>query len=499
MGPCFLMGNEKRDGWQDDVKTNMFSTLRFRLFISYAGMIVLLLGIVGCALVLYLIRNPAVDRQAYASLSLVAERLARRMDEERYSAQLLPDWRPMLGELGENRVLVLSEERQVVFDSQPGAASLHPKLRWTTQLQRGLAIDADKQAWYYVWHPLNKGGIVVVARTRLGPVSILFSQRLRDVFRDELIPPFAKIGAIALVLALILAFWISDWVTRPMRDLDTAAAAVARGEYSPVPVSGPSEARRLASTFNQMMDKVKASQDSQRNFIANVSHELKTPLTSIQGFAQALQDGTADTDEARAAAAGVIFGEAARMHRLVMDLLDLARWEGGTYPMEQNIVQMEAVIKSVLEKMKPQAEAAQLHLTYQAEGVVPSLFGDGDQLEQVFTNLVDNAIRFTPPGGEVGLTSWYEDGAVLVSVRDTGVGMENVEIPRIFERFYQVERSRPGGGVRGTGLGLPIAQEIVHAHGGSIAVESQPGQGSNFVVKIPIANHAGQGAFDQKT
>ena len=120
--------------------------------------------------------------------------------------------------------------------------------------------------------------------------------------------------------------------------------------------------------------------------------------------------------------------------------------------------------------------------------------GDGDRLEQVFTNLVDNAIRFTPPGVEIKLSSWFEEEVILVSVRDTGVGMNDVESARIFERFYQVERSRPGGEAHGTGLGLPIAQEIMHAHGGSIAVESQSGQGSNFVVKIPVTNQAAQGA-----
>jgi two-component system sensor histidine kinase ResE len=116
------------------------------------------------------------------------------------------------------------------------------------------------------------------------------------------------------------------------------------------------------------------------------------------------------------------------------------------------------------------------------------VIGDSDRLKQVFTNLVDNGIQFTPPGGTVRIKAWHRDEAILIEFQDNGVGIDAGDISRIFERFYQVDSARAGGKDRGTGLGLPIAREIIHAHGGSITVESKPGQGSNFMVKIPVAD-----------
>jgi signal transduction histidine kinase len=240
-----------------------------------------------------------------------------------------------------------------------------------------------------------------------------------------------------------------------------------------------------------MSQRVQASQQSQREFVANVSHELKTPLTSIQGFAQAVLDGAAQTPEALQQAAGVIYNEASRMNRLVMDLLSLARLEAGTADLQSAPVNMDLLLRGVVEKFTPQAQAAQVDLREDIHDV-PGLIGDGDRLAQVFTNLVDNAIKFTPPGGQVTVTAQPEDGWVTVRVVDSGPGIAPEDQARIFERFYQVDKSRRGGTGRGVGLGLAIAQQIVLAHHGKIWVESQSGQGSCFMVKLPLAKPTAQ-------
>jgi signal transduction histidine kinase len=243
--------------------------------------------------------------------------------------------------------------------------------------------------------------------------------------------------------------------------------------------------QELTHAFNDMGARVRASQQSQREFVANVSHELKTPLTSIQGFAQALEDGTADAPEARRQAAGIIRQEAERMHRMVLDLLDLARFDSGMMDFQRTALDLPALLRNVTERLTPQAQAAGVTLELQT-GDLPAIVGDGDRLVQVFSNLVDNAIKFTPSGGRVGLQAAALPNGVQVEVSDTGAGMTPEVAAHIFERFYQADASRRGGGKHGAGLGLAIVQEIVRAHGGRISVRSAPGAGSTFTVSLPL-------------
>jgi two-component system sensor histidine kinase ResE len=234
-----------------------------------------------------------------------------------------------------------------------------------------------------------------------------------------------------------------------------------------------------------MAARVTASQNSQRDFVANVSHELKTPLTSVQGFAQAIIDGTAKTEENQKQAAQVIYDEAGRMHRMVLDLLDLARLDAGTADFRRERLELGPVLQRVIEKFTPQSREAQVELVARVEPL-PAMIGDGDRLVQVFTNLVDNALKHTPPGGRVTLHAAAVDQYAEIRVEDTGTGMPKEELSRIFERFYQLDKARQGGPRHGAGLGLAIAWEIVQAHDGTLTVSSQEGKGSRFTVRLPF-------------
>jgi two-component system sensor histidine kinase VicK len=233
-----------------------------------------------------------------------------------------------------------------------------------------------------------------------------------------------------------------------------------------------------------MSARVQATQQSQRDFIANVSHDLKTPLTSIQGFAQAVLDGTANTPEDISQAAGVIYTEADRMHRMVLDLLELARMDAGIADFKREPVDFASLLRSLVEKLSPQARQA--HVSLRADiGSLTPVTGDEDRLVQAFTNLVDNALKFTPENGEVVIRAGQADCQVEVSVSDTGPGIPTEDLARIFDRFYQADksRSRERGG---TGLGLTIAKEIIQAHHGTINVQSKSDQGSTFTVILPV-------------
>jgi signal transduction histidine kinase len=311
---------------------------------------------------------------------------------------------------------------------------------------------------------------------------------LPAILTDELLAPLLEGGVIGLLLSLILAFLIARWVADPLQQVVAAARSLPAEVAQPVVEGGPHEVRELTRAFNAMVARVQSGRRSQRDFVANVSHELKTPLTSIQGFSQAILDGTADTPEARQQAAQVIFTEASRMHRMVLDLLDLARLDAGSADLKMSGVDVRALLNGVVEKLLPIAAKAGVKLGVRFGDHLPTLLGDGDRLAQVFTNLVDNALKFTAPGGSITLRAVHDRGEIQVAVDDTGKGMPQNVLAHIFDRFYQVDDARQGGEAHGAGLGLAIVHEIVEAHSGRISVRSTPGRGTAFIVHLPLKN-----------
>jgi two-component system sensor histidine kinase ResE len=216
---------------------------------------------------------------------------------------------------------------------------------------------------------------------------------------------------------------------------------------------------------------------------------LKTPLTSIQGFAQAILDDTADTPAARQQAAQIIYNEAGRMHRMALDLLDLARLEAGTADLKMVAVDLKALLQNIVDKFTPQAQKAGIALHLNVPANLSNVLGDGDRLAQVFTNLVDNALKFTTAKGTITTTAANAAAEVEISITDSGIGVPKEALPHLFERFYQVDSSRAGGENHGAGLGLAIVKETVEAHGGRISVRSEVGHGTTFVIHLPLAKN----------
>jgi signal transduction histidine kinase len=230
---------------------------------------------------------------------------------------------------------------------------------------------------------------------------------------------------------------------------------------------------------------MQAAQQAQRDFVANVSHELKTPLTSIQGFAQAIMDGTVEDQAGREHAASVIYEEADRLRRLAEDLLELARFDSGQLVLARERVNLRILLESLAERLSVRAAEAEIGLRVES-AIASTIIGDGDRLAQVFTNLVDNAIKHSQPGGRVRLWCEQSPGWVSIHVDDHGEGIPPDELSRIFERFYQLDKARASAG-QGAGLGLAIAREIVSSHGGRLTAQSELGQGSRFTVQLPVA------------
>ena len=222
-----------------------------------------------------------------------------------------------------------------------------------------------------------------------------------------------------------------------------------------------------------------------RDFVANVSHELRTPIAAVKSALEALRAGAQDDPQARDLFLARAEEETERMARLVEELLELSRLEAGVDVFVPQPVDLATVLSRAVERMAPRAREAGLGLALQLPPRLPPVRGDAERLERAVLNLLDNAIKFTPAGGSVTVTAAEGDGGVVLTVRDTGVGIEPADLPRIFERFYKADRSRRRPGA---GLGLAIVKHIVEAHGGRVWAESSPGQGSAFSIFLPLAD-----------
>lgn len=487
-------------------------SLRAQLLASYVLLLLMSLCVISVSFIAISSSRPAPTEQTFQRLSVLLQGLTagdtlRDLLIQRVLRDETITYRDLFNDFSTNydvRLVYLSsgwQERQVIYDSDGTLASatevsFDSVSYLNARLQRALdprlkqifgTFTEDGQEWVFAGiqrTPFGQGSgrnqsneLLLVAEPR--PTVSL--QGVLNEFSSSLLPVLLQAGAIGLLIAFGFAVIISRSIVRPLRALADGAIAVARGDYEQtVPQEGPTEVRKLAGVFNRMSGDVRAAQQSQRDFIANVSHDLKTPLTSIQGYSQAIVDeATPDPKQA----ANVINEEAARLNRMVVELTDLMRMQSGHLSLNTQRLDVSQIAGAVGERLRMMAvnKKIELHTSIQP---VPEVSGDGDRLAQVIMNLLSNAIKFTPSGGDIYLTVRPANGGVEISVRDTGIGIPPSEQPRIFERFYQIDKAR--GPRRGTGLGLAISKEIVSAHGGEMHVRSDgEGEGTEFIVWLP--------------
>ena len=457
----------------------MFRSLRARLLLTHMLVSALVLILVAVSLLVFLINSRQVDEQTTRRLRGAAELVAERGPR-------------LLQFLGTDRInvafrnlgvpnargMIVGHQGAILNDTRPGDEPPPAEV-----IQAAASSEEDTHGgygglfnrWLYVAQPLGEGRSLLLLAPRPNPVAA--------IGQELLLPLILRAALVALAASLVLASLISRWVSAPLKKTAEAARSVAAGDYDQrLAPSGPDEAHSLATSFNEMVQQVQGSQQAMRDFVANVSHDLRTPLTSIQGYAQAILDGTASDVKN---AAGVIYDESDRLGRLVEQLLDLARMDAGQAPLDRGPVDIGAILAAIVERLKLKAEKKNIRIQNNIDSLSP-LIGDGDRLAQVFTNLIDNALTHTPEGGEVRLKTEESSGWVTIHVDDTGPGISSEELSRIFERFYQLDKSRSGSRPRGAGLGLAISREIVQAHGGSLEAQSVVGRGSRFTVRLPI-------------
>jgi len=316
-----------------------------------------------------------------------------------------------------------------------------------------------------------------IGNGRKAPALVLLRPRSRgnSAFYPFFVGLLIAAGA-GIALAALAAFLLARRIVRPVRRVVDATRHLAEArDPEPVPIEGAYEIASLARAFNEMAEQLARARAAEKQFLLSVSHELKTPLTAIRGYAEGVADGAFDMDEAVV----TISIEAARLERLVRDLLDLARMNRTDFSIHREEIDLATIAGEAVRRYEGQARDFGVALEAIAPGPSPAI-GDPDRILQVASNLIENALRLTPRDGVVRV--FAEPG--LLVVEDTGPGLSQEDLPRAFERFYLYSRygsDRPVG----TGLGLSIVKELTHGMGGSVEVEATSGRGTRFTVRLP--------------
>jgi two-component system sensor histidine kinase BaeS len=302
----------------------------------------------------------------------------------------------------------------------------------------------------------------------------------RASFNEALM--YAALAATAAAVALSL--YLSRSVIAPVHAMSLASQRIADGRYDErVQVRGEDELAQLAMRFNQMAGKLDQVESMRRRLIGDVSHELRTPLTAIKGSMEGLMDGVLPASQETFQQ---IHTEADRLNRLVDDLQELSRVEARAYELEIRPLDVSSLVRTVTKRLASRAELKHVLLDTELAPDLPRVLADEDRAVQVLTNLVGNALQYTPENGKVIIFAKRIDHEVQISVRDTGTGIPPEHLPRIFDRFYRVDKSRSRRAGGGSGIGLTIARALVEAHGGRIWAESAgEGLGSTFRFTLP--------------
>jgi signal transduction histidine kinase len=329
---------------------------------------------------------------------------------------------------------------------------------------------------------------------RLALPLTLLEQRVHDLQRA-----LAIAFGVAFLVSVLVSFIIAGGLTRPLQDIATFARQLAGGALGPrVRTNSRDEVGVLAATLNQMADRMdrditslRRLEQVRKDFVANVSHELRTPLTSIKGYVEALLDGAKDHPEEAERFLRIILKQSDRLNLILEDLLQLSQIESGEVRFKQEPVRLGALVERTLPLIKPLADKKSQMIAVALPPDLPAVLGDEDRLVQVLTNLLDNAVKYTPDGGAISIAGRTADepAQVELSVADTGIGIPEADRPRVFERFYRVDKARSRE-LGGTGLGLAIVRHIVEAHNGKIWVEGNQPAGSRFVMLLPATREA---------
>ncbi len=472
----------------------MLGSLRARLIVSFTLVVALAVFLAGAG-ALFLLRDKQQEtaRERYGRLAEpVNDRVARLLGAGQPLDAVKVELRQRAADSGV-RILLLDQDLQVAFDSVDDGLTG----KYVLSFAGNRVKSAQAAGITYKWSNFDRGDThLTLFASPPRPEDATFTAPTYDAIiaipQDklasawlDLAPRLALAGAIALTVSFVVSFFISRSISGPLARITAASKQMAGGNYDVhIPIKGEDEVGRLAEAFNQMATQVNTSQRMMKDLLANVSHELKTPLTSIQGFSQAMVDGVVSGPDDVKEYSRTIHEESNRMRALVDDLMLLSQIESGQVAMQHAHVDVRQLLERTIERFQFAIRDAGIEPRLRVEPV-SEVHGDERRLEQVFSNLLQNAVRHTPRGGTITVRArTLAGGHVSIGVHNTGSVIPKEDLPRVFERFFQVDRARARKG-GSSGLGLSIVSEIVEAHGGTVRAISSELDGTEFIVILP--------------
>ncbi len=461
-------------------------TIRVRLTLWYVALLSVILA--AFSVFLYVNLSRSLHDEVDRSLRSEAQRLIATLDIE--------DGQPRLGDGPDNlqvgTVAALYDptgQRLLANDPRQPLPAMAEALSWAVQGQQTLTTIRfpDRAAWRVLTTPVVENGRLVAV------LQVARPERDLEATLGQLMMLMALAVPLTLLLAIAGGIFLAGRALNPIDRITRMAAAISAEDLSQrLNLGGDDEVGRLGATFDRMLDRLETAFQRQRQFTADASHELRTPLTMLRGRIDvALERRRSATEYVHILVS--LREDTDRMGQLLGDLLTLARADAGQEPLVREWIDLNGLAEHVVTAMQPLARQRGLDLQREEGGAVP-VEGDQTRLMQLLVNLVDNALKYTPSGGAVMVSAGQEAGWGMLRIADTGIGIAPEHLPHLFERFYRVDkaRARPGGG---TGLGLAICSWIAEAHGGTIGVESQPGVGTTFTVRLPLASHPAPSAL----
>lgn len=296
------------------------------------------------------------------------------------------------------------------------------------------------------------------------------------------------LGLLAFLGAVLLSYYNTHRLIDPFVEINHIVQCYSRGDFSQrISLKGKDEAAQLGRSFNEMADQIKDLDNTRRSFVANVSHELRSPLTSIKGFLEAMQDGTIPREQFPQYI-DIVIGETRRMTAMVNDLLNLSRIESGMIELHYETFDINELIRRTLITFETRLSERNMEMEVRFAQEQCYVYADSTQIEQVLRNLIDNAIKYSGAGKTVSVSTYSMRKEVYVTVKDNGIGIPQEDIPHIFDRFYKVEKAHTPSPTVGSGLGLSIVKRIIEQHGQTITVRSTRGRGTQFTFTL---QHAG--------
>lgn len=389
-------------------------------------------------------------------------------------------------QLGSERLILLDNARYVVYDSGGSTIGTQIDLTPSRRFSNVFETIAPLGDQSYL------GAAVRLPGKRIDPLGasyVMLAQPesfVATAAAGDLASRLLVAGGAALVVAMLLALLVSRSLTRPLTQLGAAAEDIAAGNYSRrVSIKGQDEIGLLGSAFNRMAEAVERARKVQRDFLANVSHELKTPLTSLIGFSQALVDGSLLSEAERTRAATIVHEESERVLRMAQELLDLARVEAGSISLHITAVDLGGQLEQELEIIRPRAGSHQLSLKLNVPDDIPPVAADPERLHQILDNLLDNAVKYAPSGSTVSASARLSGGAVEAIVANP-TGSTRPDPDRMFDRFYRADPSRSAA-AGGVGLGLSISRELAAAMQGRLWADFDDAGNLRMHLQLPAS------------